>query len=209
MSDTVITDTKPTKRLWEDGCEIALIRIAPRCPTATGDAEGRERSRYRVEVDGIVRGHIIYVQSWYGSWEARSLGALARDTDRETRLDSPFSVDGTPFQKPSRDDLARRFPGWITAGRAPSAEELATFRHRSEAERQDENRKTVEEAARQSANRARQREVVRTLDAARQIAEADRMATLQALRERAAPVLTNQEIDALDWAISALGTRGH
>lgn len=119
-----------------------------------------------------------------------------------------MSLHGTPYQPPSRDDLARQFPGWIAAGRAPSLAELTAFRESDGVVREREAQEAAREREAAEIRRAELRATLKARQAAERNAVAERLATLDGLRARGAQLLSNAEIDALAWAIEQLtGTR--
>lgn len=57
---------KPARVLLVEGQRVILTRVEPKIAAARDrHSDGVERSRYRVEVDGIHRGYIVYIKSWY------------------------------------------------------------------------------------------------------------------------------------------------
>jgi hypothetical protein len=198
--------TRRLRPITADGHEVRLIAVEPQiaAPAQRG-SDGRERSRYQVEVDGILRGHIVYIQSWYGSWEALSLGALTRQGGQPQRLNSLFSTDGTPYQSPTRDGLAARFPEWIAAGRAPSPDELAAYRRREEAARAKDDEDALVARREEDARRTALRTQIAAQKAEAHATASERIAILETLRARGASILSNAEIEALAWAIDQLG----
>jgi hypothetical protein len=207
MTAAILTRDKPARTLTVDGHRIALFSVEPQVAAPmVRDSDGRERSRYRVEVDGIVRGHIVYIQSWYGSWEALNLGPLTRQGRHPERLNAIVSADGSPYQKPTRDSLARAFPGWIAAGRAPSHEELAAHRASDASAKQRESEVARNERQAEEGRWATLRAELAAKEQAKAAEIRDRLASLEALQARGEPILTNAEIEALAWAIERLRT---
>lgn len=186
---------------------IVLRRVAPAMTDpGQGALRAAEKSRYAVEVDGTLRGHIAYPYGFDAVWEAYSLGGCAAGRPEPVRLFGPLSAAGA-FVRRDRRELARLFPDWIARGLAPTEAQIAECTAAAAEARALREAEAALERAAEDADRQRLRAQVAAAQAAREREHAERLATLRRLRERAAGPLTNAEIDALEWAIDSLATR--
>ena len=204
MSAAPATIRETVETIRVGASAIVLRRVAP---TMTGPDQGAlrpaEKSRYAVEVDGILRGHIAYPYGFDAVWEAYSLGRCTPGRPGPVRLLGPLSPDGC-FVRRDRRELARLFPDWIARGLAPTEAEIADHAAAESEARTLREAEAARERAAEAADRERLRAQASAARAVRESEQAERLATLRRLRDREPGSLTNAEIDALEWAIDSL-----
>lgn len=185
---------------------IVLRRVAPAMTAPDqGALRPAEKSRYAVEVDGTLHGHIAYPYGFDAVWEAYSLGRCTPGRPGPVRLFGPLSPAGA-FVRRDRRDLARLFPDWIAQGLAPTEAEIAAYAAAEIEARALRQAEAAREHAAREAERERVRAEISAANAARENERAERLAALRGLRERGSNTLTNAEIDALEWAIETLAS---
>ncbi len=205
--DARIDGAKPVRL---PGGRVTLLRVEP------GEYvhyDGREylglpnRSRYAVEVDGVIRGHVAYPAGVGGRWRAWTLGNVSRrhthrDVVRRKDLSDPDS------SRDGRDGLALRFAGWAEAGLAPTASEVRAVHEgmateddaeaaswaatKAAYDAHDAERRVAETARRESEWREARQRRVRAREA------------LQSIREGLRTSLSNAELAGVEDALAEL-----
>jgi hypothetical protein len=176
--------------------EVQVTRLV-----SAGGVDPEAAHVFEVRVDGVLRGFIGYVAAGYYGNRAKMKGW------RAYRLSPPLMHLGTgQMIRPqvlrygdSLLDLARRFPGWVSAGDFPTAEEVADRLEARDREKAAEAARAIQERA----DRARAQ-----ADAeAKAAADRDTIReALESIRERGVVgelALSNFEAHGLELALAA------
>lgn len=220
---------KQVTRMEVDGSvvEIEPMDLEVQYRYSDGSANYRQRSLYKVLVDGVHRGYLSFPKGYGGKWSAAVLRpqTTVYDPSHHThgeedrtryglfsyyRIVSPGVLNETEnwgeherFWE-DRNAILAAFPKMVALGRAPTPEQEARniikMKQRYEEQKIEDAERKARYARERDERERQQAEAARVAEEARQ----ETLAGLESIRDRFAGQLTNLEALALGRAIDAV-----